>query len=145
MKKKLCLVILLLLCTLFLYVISYFFLKNTKPTHLVNNDTVSTTYKMIYSPLRRLDAKKLLPIENISSSSRIVFNGCNHYGDKLFLEYCGEHFSLHTTSDEVSKMALSLTQGEEIYIYTERKLLTDDSFENSLILNITKIEKISQK
>jgi len=110
-----------------------------KPSFLKNNDTVCRSYQVFYYPIRRVDATKPQHLAKVDSKTKVIFSGSNDYGDKIFLEYDGQLLSFMTSSEEVSKTALSLKEGEEIYITLDYQLLTNDSFKNILWPHITKI------
>ena len=142
MKKYFGKVVLVLIGVLIVYVTSYFLIKTTKPASLVHNDTVSKTYRNFYMPIRKFDAKKYDHLEHIDHTTKVVLDG-DYLGYKMFFNYNGDTFALYTSfeSEELKNLALSLKPGDNIYLYIDYTLSTDDSFNNFLSPYISKIKK----
>ena len=70
----------------------------------------------------------------------MVFDGCNFYGDEIYFICDNEYYSLTAVSSEASDKILNLIKGDEIYIYLETAIATDNSFENSVLFLVRDIE-----
>lgn len=135
-------IISVVLGALVFYAASYYLIKTIKPDFLVHNDTVSQTYRIFYKSIRRLDAARPAHLEGMGHPLKVMYDGCNHFGDKIFFKYNNKTFCLYTSEKQVIDKVLTLQTGDEVYIAIDYLLLTDNSFNNYLYPYITGIKKV---